>query len=90
MAELQQRAQEFSEAVSENTNPLSEEGDEDDSAAVGIITPQAVVFEEEPIIEIFMSEAQKIRDDITTLETEVRGSSYGVRVSVLFLFFLFF
>lgn len=71
MAELQQRAQDFSEAASENTNPFSEEVDDDDSAAVGVITPQAVVFEEEPIIENFLSEAKKIRDDITALETEV-------------------
>lgn len=71
LAELQQRAQDFSEATSENTNPFSEEGDDDDLAAVGVITPQAVVFEEEPIIENFLSETKKIRDDITALETEV-------------------
>lgn len=71
MAELQQRAHDFSEAASENTNPLSEEGDDDDSAAVEVIMPQAVLFEEEPIIENFLSEAKKIRDDITALETEV-------------------
>lgn len=71
LEELKQRAQELSEATSENTNPFSVEGDNDDSVAVGVITPQAVVFEEEPVIENFLSEAQKIRDDITTLETEV-------------------
>lgn len=71
MAELQQRAHDFSEATSENTSPFSEEGDDDDSAAVEVITPQAVLFEEEPIIENFLSEAKKIRDDITALETEV-------------------
>lgn len=71
LEELQQRAQEFSEAASENTSPFSVEGDNDDSVVVGVITPQAVVFEEEPIIENFLSEAQKIRDDITALETEV-------------------
>lgn len=71
MAELQQRAHHFSEATSENTNPLSEEGDDDDSAAVEVITPQAVLFEEEPIIENFLSEAKNIRDDITALGTEV-------------------
>lgn len=76
--ELQQRAQNFSEAASENTNPFSGEGDSDDSVVVGVITPQAVVFEEEPIIENFLSEAQQIRNDITVLETEV--------ISFLFFF----
>ncbi|GAA6229360.1 syntaxin-19 [Lates japonicus] len=71
LEELQQRAQEFSGAASENTNPFTEDGDNDDSEVVGVIIPQAVVFEEEPIIENFLSEAQKIRDDITALETEV-------------------
>lgn len=70
LEELQQRAQEFSEAASDG-NPFTEEGGGDDPAAVGVITPQAVVFEEEPIIENFLSEAQRIRDDITELETEV-------------------
>ncbi|XP_071375227.1 syntaxin-19 [Centroberyx affinis] len=70
LEELQQRAQEFSEA-GEDTNPFSDEGDHDDSVAVGVITQQAVVFEEEPIIDNFLSEAQRIRNDITELETEV-------------------
>ena len=69
LEELQQRAQEFSEAAEDNTNPLSEA--EDDESVVGVIKPQAVVFEVEPIIENFLSEAQKIRDDITALEMEV-------------------
>lgn len=71
LEELQQRAQDFSEAASEDANPFSAEGNDDDSVVVGVITPQAVVFEEEPIIENFLSEAQQIRDDITVLETEV-------------------
>ncbi|KAM9347454.1 syntaxin-19 [Symphorus nematophorus] len=71
LEELQQRAQEFSEAASGNVNPFSVEGENDDSVEVGVITPQAVVFEEEPIIENFLSEAQKIRDDITALDIEV-------------------
>ncbi|XP_018557187.1 syntaxin-19 [Lates calcarifer] len=71
LEELQQRAQEFSGAASENTNPFTEDGDNVDSEVVGVIIPQAVMFEEEPIIENFLSEAQKIRDDITALETEV-------------------
>ncbi|XP_070771029.1 syntaxin-19 [Enoplosus armatus] len=71
LEELRQRAQDFPEAASENTNPFSVEGDNDDSVAVGVITPQAVVFEEEPILENFLSEAQQIRDDITVLDIEV-------------------
>ncbi|XP_068590551.1 syntaxin-19 [Cebidichthys violaceus] len=69
LEELHLRAQDFSEADSETINPFSAEGDNDDSVAA--ITPQAVVFEEEPIIENFLSEAQQIRDDITVLDTEV-------------------
>ncbi|TDH07053.1 hypothetical protein EPR50_G00119700 [Perca flavescens] len=69
LEELQQRAQDFSEATSESGNPFSAEGGNYDSVAV--IVPQAVVFEEEPIIQNFLSEAQQIRDDITLLEVEV-------------------
>lgn len=68
LEELQQKAQ---EAPAEGTNLFSDE-DDDESVVVGNITPQAVVFEEEPIIPNFLSEAQKIRDDISVLETEVR------------------
>lgn len=71
LEELQQRAQDLREAARENTNPFSVEGNNDESVVVEVITPQAVVFEEEPIIENFLSEAQQIRDDITVLETEV-------------------
>lgn len=70
LEELRQKAQEFSEAANENTDPFSTEGD-DESVVAGAITPQAVVFEEEPIIENFLSEAQQIRDDITAVEIEV-------------------
>ncbi|XP_042351034.1 syntaxin-19 [Plectropomus leopardus] len=69
LEELQKRAQDFSEATNDNANPFSAEGDNDDSVAV--ITPQAVVFEEEPVIENFLSEAQLIREDITVLDIEV-------------------
>lgn len=75
LSELQQRAQESSAVAGENNNPLPEEGDDDDSVVVGIAMPQAVVFEEEPIIENFLSEAQKIRDDINALETEVNKNT---------------
>ncbi|TMS06308.1 syntaxin-19 [Larimichthys crocea] len=71
LEELQLKARDFSEAESENNSPFSAEGDNDDSVAVEVITPQAVVFEEEPIIENFLSEAQQIRDDITVLDIEV-------------------
>ncbi|XP_019945675.1 syntaxin-19 [Paralichthys olivaceus] len=71
LEELQQRAQEFSGAASENTSPFSVEDDNDDSMVVEVTMPQAVLFEEEPIIENFLSESQQIRDDITTLETEI-------------------
>ncbi|XP_069554609.1 syntaxin-19 [Brachyistius frenatus] len=75
LEEMRQRTQKFSEVAIGNINPSSEEGgdggDGDDSVAVGVITPQAVVFEEEPVLDNFLSEAQQIRDDITVLETEV-------------------
>ena len=69
LEELQQRAQDFSEAAGESANPFSAEGDDDES--VTVIRPQAVVFEEEPIIENFLTEAQHIRDDIAVLDIEV-------------------
>ncbi|KAM8748605.1 syntaxin-19 [Acanthopagrus schlegelii] len=82
LEELQQRVQDFSEAATEGANPFSAEGDNGDSVEVGVITPQAVVFEEEPIIENFLSEAQHIRDDITMLETEVLKFSQQQRTLV--------
>lgn len=85
LEELQQRAQDFSEAASVGANPFSAEGDNGDSVDVGVITPQAVVFEEEPIIENFLSEAQQIRDDITVLETEVISLSCWFLYAVLTL-----
>lgn len=72
LEELQQRAQELFETTDGPTNPFSVEGDDDESVEAGGIAQQAVVFEEEPIIQNFLSEAQQIRDDISTLETEVR------------------
>ncbi|KAM4560680.1 syntaxin-19 [Fundulus diaphanus] len=72
LEELQQRAQELSETTADPTNPLSVEGDGDDeSPEVGGITQLAMVFEEEPVIQNYLSEAHQIRDDISTLETEV-------------------
>lgn len=72
LEELHQTAQESSGPTAGPTNPFSEEGDDDESVEAGTITQQAVVFEEEPVIQNFLSEAQQIRDDISTLETEVR------------------
>lgn len=82
LEELQQKAQ---EAPTDHTNPLSVDGNEDESVVVGGITPQAVVFEEEPVIQNFLFEAQKIRDDISVLETEVRLLNY-----IIWTFFFFF
>lgn len=73
LEELQQKTQ---EAPTDHTNPFSVEGNEDEFVVVGGITPQAVVFEEEPVIQNFLYEAQKIRDDISVLETEVRWLNY--------------
>lgn len=70
MEELRQKAQEAPEPEV-NSDPLSGVSDPDDPVEVGITTPQAVVFEEEPIIEDFLSEAQRIRDDISELDAEV-------------------
>ncbi|KAM9343327.1 syntaxin-19 [Pholidichthys leucotaenia] len=80
-AELQQKAQQFSDNPSENTNPFSGEDDDEDSVTAGI-TPQAVVFEEEPVIQNFLSEAQRIRDDIITLEKEVQKFTQQQRTLV--------
>ncbi|XP_037343610.2 syntaxin-19 [Pungitius pungitius] len=69
LEELHLRAGDVSAAESEAVNSSSAEGVNGDSVAA--VEPQAVVFEEEPIIENFLSEAQQIRDDITVLNTEV-------------------
>lgn len=69
LEEMHRKAQEFSDAASTNT-VLGE--DDDEFVVLGIITPEAVLFEEEPIIENILSDTQLIRDDITALETEVQ------------------
>ncbi|XP_053296534.1 syntaxin-19 [Pleuronectes platessa] len=71
LEELQQRAREFSGAAGETTSPPPVEGDNDDSMVDEVTVPQAVLFEGEPIIQNFLSECQQIRDEITTLETEI-------------------
>lgn len=73
LEELRQKAQESPDPETEvNLDPLSGVGDPDDPVEVGIASPQAVVFEEEPIVENFLSEVQRIRDEISDLDAEVR------------------
>ncbi|XP_031661447.1 syntaxin-19 isoform X2 [Oncorhynchus kisutch] len=82
LEELRQRAQEFREARNKaDETPFPEEdADPDDPAWVSVATPQqAVVFEEEPVLDNFLSEAQHIRGDITELETEVKKFSQHQR-----------
>ncbi|KAM9804585.1 syntaxin-19 [Neosynchiropus ocellatus] len=74
LGELRVIAEECSDAASENVSPSAEEG-ESDNSAVEVITPQAVLFEAEPVIDNFLSEIQQIRDDITVLELEVLNFS---------------
>ncbi|KAM6969862.1 syntaxin-19 [Aplochiton taeniatus] len=71
LEELHQRAREFREAGSEGGISFPADGDPEDDVEVGVITQQAVVFEEEPVIDNFLSEVQRILDDVTALETEV-------------------
>ncbi|XP_019738111.1 syntaxin-19 [Hippocampus comes] len=72
LKELLERTQEFPDGGSLSSNPQSEdEFDTGKSVVVGVITPEAVLFEEEPVIDNFLSEVQQIRNDIVTLETEV-------------------
>ncbi|XP_053734029.1 syntaxin-19 [Synchiropus splendidus] len=74
LGELREIAAECCDAASENVSPSTEEG-ESDNSAVEVITPQAVLFEAEPVIDNFLSEIQQIRDDITVLELEVLNFS---------------
>ncbi|XP_046902668.1 syntaxin-19 isoform X2 [Hypomesus transpacificus] len=72
LAELRQRAQEFRETGSEmDPSPFPVEDETEDPAGLGVMAPQAVMFEEEPVLENFLSEAQHIRDNLAELETEV-------------------
>lgn len=67
LEELRQRAKAASE---EQDNSRGEDGEDDFPA-----TPQAVVFEEEPVLDNFLSEVQRIREAIGELEAEVRAFS---------------
>uniref|UniRef100_A0A3Q0QRR6 Syntaxin 19 n=1 Tax=Amphilophus citrinellus TaxID=61819 RepID=A0A3Q0QRR6_AMPCI len=68
LTELQQKTQQFSAVATENTNPFSADDGDDDSVVLGVIKPQAVVFEEEPVIQDFLSEVEHIRDDLAVLK----------------------
>ncbi|XP_037095613.1 syntaxin-19 [Syngnathus acus] len=72
LKELQERTQEFPDGGSVSSNLQSEdENDIDASVVVGVTRPEAVLFEEEPVIDNFLSEVQQIRNDIVALEIEV-------------------
>ncbi|KAJ3592211.1 hypothetical protein NHX12_007339 [Muraenolepis orangiensis] len=72
LEELRLKAQEAPDPVTEiNSDPLSGVIDPDDPVEVDVTTPRAVVFEDEPIIENFLSETQRIRDEISELDAEV-------------------
>lgn len=86
LVELQQKAQELSVVATENTNPFSVEDDDDDSVVFGVIKPQAVVFEEEPVIQDFLSEVEHIQDDIAVLETEVKMTKLDLHLAFVYLF----
>lgn len=89
LEELQKKSWEFQEAASEDAAPVPGEPEDDDSV-VGVITQQAVVFEVEPVIDNFLSEAQKIREDITTLEIEVNQEEhFNLAYAYVVVFFHF-
>ncbi|XP_030198572.1 syntaxin-19 [Gadus morhua] len=70
--ELRQKAQEDPDPEAEIiSDPLSGVNEPDDPTEVDFTTPRAVVFEEEPVIENFLCEAQRIRDEITELDADV-------------------
>ncbi|CAL8371127.1 unnamed protein product [Arctogadus glacialis] len=70
--ELRQKAQEDPDPEAEIiSDPLSGVNEPDDPTEVDFTTPRAVVFEQEPVIENFLCEAQRIRDEITELDADV-------------------
>ncbi|CAL8342126.1 unnamed protein product [Boreogadus saida] len=72
LEELRQKAQEDPDPEAEIiSDPLSGVNEPDDPTEVDFTTPRAVVFEEEPVIENFLCEAQRIRDEITELDADV-------------------
>uniref|UniRef100_A0AAZ3S6Q9 t-SNARE coiled-coil homology domain-containing protein n=1 Tax=Oncorhynchus tshawytscha TaxID=74940 RepID=A0AAZ3S6Q9_ONCTS len=85
LEELRQRAQGFREVSRETDDTPFPEEDANPDAPLGVkvATPQqAVVFEQEPVLHNFLSEAQHIRGDITELETEVKKFSQQQRTLV--------
>ncbi|XDV30992.1 hypothetical protein PO909_033772 [Leuciscus waleckii] len=66
MEELRQRMK-ASDKMLDN-NAFNKEEDMDPSSLIGL---QAVIFEEEPVLENFLKEAQNIRDSIEELNSEV-------------------
>lgn len=71
--ELRQKMKSSGDVV--DSNPFGEDYDEDEPSPM----PQAVIFEEEPVLENFLSEAQRIRDSIDELEAEVKKFSQQQR-----------
>ncbi|XP_077584310.1 syntaxin-19 [Stigmatopora nigra] len=72
LKELVERTQEFPDSGSISSTPVSEEEDDTDKSTVlGVIIPEAVLFEEEPLIDNFLSEVHQMRNDIVALEIEV-------------------
>ena len=83
LEELRQKAQEAPDPEAEIvSDPLSGVNDPDDPVEVDFTTPRAVVFEEEPVIENFLCEAQRIRDEITELDADV---SYNLLLTTAIL-----
>ncbi|XP_077437130.1 syntaxin-19 [Vanacampus margaritifer] len=67
LKELLERTREL-DAESVNSD---DEEDTDKSVVVDVITPEAVLFEAEPVIDNFLTEVQQIRHDIVALDIEV-------------------
>ncbi|RXN30976.1 radial spoke head 1-like protein [Labeo rohita] len=76
MEELRQRMKASDKPV--DNNPFDEEEDEDTDPS-SVIGLQAVIFEAEPVLEIFLKEAQSIRDSIEELSSEVSKFSQQQR-----------
>ncbi|XP_063070527.1 syntaxin-19 [Engraulis encrasicolus] len=73
--ELRQRAKESSDDL-HPSNPFGDDYDEDDQFPT---RPEAVIFEEEPVLENYLIEAQRIRESINELEAEVKKFSQQQR-----------
>ncbi|KAJ8252848.1 hypothetical protein GJAV_G00206250 [Gymnothorax javanicus] len=69
---MKDRLEELRQLAREAEEQQRQGEDEDDDVP---ITPEAVVFEEEPVLDMFLIEVQRIRDAIVELEAEVQGFS---------------